>query len=221
MKMNMYEVVLNNPKYLELVNKIEKMKFITDGKWDWEHGLGHYKRVANYVKNILVQLNADKRTIELGSVAALLHDIGLSESGPEKCDHALKSSEMFREFLIGTDITKEEEAIIEHAIRDHSKGNDIKSNIDLALVLADKLDITYHRVQDSSIHDTINNEFQKIKKVDIEINNKDLILRYTVDGTLDLDIIREWEKAITIPKKIADYLNKNYIFIINNEIVNV
>lgn len=217
----MYEVILNNPKYLELVNRIEKMKFITDGKWDWEHGLGHYNRVSNYVKNILTQLNADERTIELGLVAALLHDIGLSESGPEKCDHAIKSSEMFRNFLIGTNITREEEKIIEHAIRDHSKGNDIKNNIDLALVLADKLDVTYHRVQNSSIHDTINKEFQKIKKVDIEINTEDLILKYTVDGTLDLNIIREWEKAITIPKKIANYLNKNYIFMINNEVVEI
>lgn len=219
--MNMYEIILNNSKYLELVNKIEKMKFITDGKWDWEHGLGHYKRVSNYVKKILTQLNADERTIELGLVAALLHDIGLSESGPEKCDHAIKSSEMFRDFLIGTNITREEEKILEHAIRDHSKGNDIKNNIDLALVLADKLDVTYHRVQNSSIQDTINKEFQKIKNVDIEINTEDLILKYTVDGTLDLNIIGEWEKAITIPKKIANYLNKNYIFMINNEVVEI
>ncbi len=219
--MNMYEIILNNSKYLELVNKIEKMKFITDGKWDWEHGLGHYKRVSNYVKKILTQLNVDQRTIELGLVAALLHDIGLSESGPEKCDHAIKSSEMFRDFLIGTNITREEEKILEHAIRDHSKGNDIKNKIDLALVLADKLDVTYHRVQNSSIKDTINKEFQKIKNVDIEINTEDLILKYTVDGTLDLNIIREWEKAITIPKKIANYLNKNYIFMINNEVVKI
>lgn len=77
----MYEVILNNSKYLELVNKIENMRFITDGKWDWEHGLGHYKRVANYVKTILIQLNENQRTIELGLVAALLHDNAGQYSG--------------------------------------------------------------------------------------------------------------------------------------------
>lgn len=217
----MYEVILKNPKYLELVNKIENMRFITDGKWDWEHGLGHYKRVANYVKIILTQLNECERTIELGLVAALLHDIGLSESGPKKIDHAIKSSEMFRNFLVDIDINEEETKIIEHAIYDHSKGNDIHNNIDLALVLADKLDVTYHRVINSSIHDVINKEYQKIKKVDIEINADDLIVKYTVDGEANLDILLEWDKIVTIPKKVAKYLNKNYIFKINDKMVDI
>lgn len=46
----MYEKILNNEKYLNTVEKIENTKFITNGKWDWEHGLGHYQRVADYVK---------------------------------------------------------------------------------------------------------------------------------------------------------------------------
>lgn len=217
----MYEVILNNSKYLELVNRIDNMKFITDGKWDWEHGLGHYKRVANYVKTILIQLNEGERIIELGLVAALLHDIGLSESGPKKIDHAIKSSEMFRKFLTGTNINDEETQIIEHAIYDHSKGNDIRNNIDLALLLADKLDVTYHRVINSSIQDEINKEYQKIKKVDIEINDDDLIVKYTVDGEINLNILLEWDKIVTIPKKVAKYLSKNYIFKINDKIVNI
>lgn len=51
--MYLYNEVLNNKKYLELTKEIENIKFITDGKWNWEHGLGHFKRVADYVKNIL------------------------------------------------------------------------------------------------------------------------------------------------------------------------
>lgn len=216
--MNLYEKILNDQEYLTLTEKIGKMKFITDGKWDWEHGLGHYKRVAAYVKKILEQLNATKREIELGMVAALLHDIGLSESGTNKTDHALKSSMMFKRFLNDTDITKDEIKILENAIKDHSKGNEINSNIGLALVLADKLDVIYHRTINSSIQDEMNKEIQKIKNVDIIINNQELIVKYTVDGDLNLDILRKWEKAITIPKKIADYLDKNYILMVNGEI---
>ncbi|MDD3392640.1 MAG: hypothetical protein PHE54_03790 [Bacilli bacterium] len=48
--MNLYEQLLNNKDYLEFANEISKIKFITDGKWDWDHGLNHYKRVAKYIK---------------------------------------------------------------------------------------------------------------------------------------------------------------------------
>ncbi len=219
--MSVYEVILNNQEYLKLTEKIGKLKFITDGKWDWEHGLGHYKRVASYMKTILEQLDADERTIELGMAAALLHDIGLSESGPNKIDHALISSKIFRKFLKGTDITLSEEDILEHAIKDHSKGLDIHSLIDLALVLADKLDITYHRTINSSIQDTLNKEFQKIKKVDIEITNQNLIVKYKVEGNFDFSVVKEWEKMITIPRKAASYLKKNCIFMVNDKVIKI
>lgn len=211
----MYEEILKNKDYLEVVNKIENMKFITDGKWDQEHGLNHYKRVANYIKKILTQLNADQRTIELGMAAALLHDIGLSESGTDKTDHGIISSKMFIKFIT-SDITKDEKKIIEHAIADHSKGNDIKSIIDLSLVLADKLDVTYHRTENSSIQDEINKEVQKIRSVDIEISENKLTVSYSVVGNFDINILKNWDKAITIPKKIANYLNKEYIFYVND-----
>ena len=212
---NPYKQILYNKDYLEKVRKIEKMKFITDGKWDWEHGLGHYKRVAKYVEKILIQLKADERTVELGMVAALLHDIGLEESGTEKIEHGIKGSKIFRNFLKNTNITKEEENILEHAIADHSKGNEIKNLIDLSLVLGDKLDVTYHRTENSSIQDTMNKEIRKIRNVDIEITDDKLIVKYTVDGQLDLNILMTWEKAVTIPQKIAKYLNKEYLLLVN------
>lgn len=220
--MDLYDTVLNKQEYLSVAQEIEKMKFITDGKWDWEHGLEHYKRVSVYVQQILEQLKATKREIELGKVCALLHDIGLVESGPNKIDHALKSGKMFQKFLKDTDITKEEIEILEHAIRDHSNGNDIKSSIGLALVLADKLDVTYHRTINSSIQDEINKEFQKIKKVDIIISDNDLIVKYTIDGNLDINLLlQNWKKMFTIPKKVASYLNKTCLFMINEKIVSI
>lgn len=146
--MNLYKKLLNNKKYLNTVRKVENIKFITDGKWDWEHGLGHYQRVADYVKKILYQLNSDERTIELGMIAALLHDIELSKSN--KIDHALESSKIFKKYIDENDFTENELIVLEHAIKDHSKGNNIQSLIGLALVLVDKLDVTYHRTKNSS-----------------------------------------------------------------------
>ena len=213
--MNLYNKILNNEEYLNIVEKIENTKFITDGKWDWEHGLGHYKRVATYVNKILTQLNADKRTIELAMASALLHDIGLSKG--DKIDHAIESSKMFSKFINKNDVTDKELKILRQAIYDHSKGNDIQSLVGLSLVLADKLDVTYHRTINSSIQDKINKEIQKIKKVNIIIDDKNLIVNYVADNNFDVKVLTNWKKAITIPEKVAKYLNKSFIFLVNDK----
>lgn len=213
----MYEKILNNEKYLNTVEKIENTKFITNGKWDWEHGLGHYQRVADYVKKILTQLNVDDRTVEIGMVAALLHDIGLSKG--DKIDHALESSRIFKKFIDEKDFSETELIMLEQAIKDHSKGNNIQTLIGLALVLADKLDVTFHRAINSSIQDKMNKEIQKIKSVDIEINNHELIVKYLVTNDFNKKVLNDWNKVVLIPLKAAKYLKKKYIFTINNEVV--
>ena len=215
--MEIYEKILRNETYLTIVKKIENTKFITDGKWDWEHGLGHYQRVANYVKKILIQLDADKRTIEIGMVAALLHDIGLSKG--DKVDHALESSRIFKNYIDKNDFSNAELLTLEQAIKDHSKGNNIQSLVGLALVLGDKLDVTFHRTINSSIQDKINKEIQKIKNVDIEINQHELIVKYLTTNNFDKYILKNWSKAVLIPMKVAKYLNKKYIFIINDQVI--
>lgn len=215
--MNLYDKILNNDEYLDIARKIGEFKFISDGKWDWEHGLGHFERVASYAEKILNYLNADERTIELCKIAALLHDLGMATG--EKPGHAYRSSEMFNKFLSDEDITIEEREIIRQAILDHSKGEEIKTLVGLALCLADKLDVTYHRVINSSIHDEINNEIMKIQKVNIEIDDDKLILTYNTTGNFNVDILKYWDKAITVPKRIAGYLNKSFLFIIDGVVI--
>lgn len=215
--MTIYESILNNQEYLDLVKKIENTKFITDGKWDWEHGLGHYQRVANYVKKILTQLGETDRTIEIGMVSALLHDIGLSKG--DKFDHALESSRIFKKYIDEDDFSDSELNILEQAIKDHSKGNNINTLVGASLVLADKLDVTFHRTINSSIQDKINKEIQKVKNVDIEINDNELIVKYSTVNDFDKMVLKEWNKTVLIPMKVAKYLNKNYIFKINDQVV--
>lgn len=212
--MKLYQELLNNKAYLETVKEIEKIKFITDGKWDWEHGLGHFQRVAQYVRKILIQLDADERTIDLGMTAALLHDIGLCKG--EKKGHALESGKIFTNYIKDTDITASEKEMLRQAIVDHSKGDNIQSLVGLALVLGDKLDVTYHRTQNSSIQNRTNLEIQKIKTVDIVITDSDLIVSYHSDNDFDVNILNEWNKSITIPKKVANHLGRKYVFTIND-----
>lgn len=216
--MLLYEKVTNNSEYLKMVKEIENIKFITNGKWDWEHGLAHYKRVSLYVKQILEQLNTDDRTIELGMTAALLHDIGLSKG--DKINHAVESSRIFQNFIDLKDISEKEKEVLRQAIYDHSNGNDIQSLIGLSLVLADKLDVTYHRTINSSIQDKLNKEIQKIKRVNIDITDKELILTYTTDSNFNVSILRDWNKSIIIPDKVAKHLEKKFVFLVNNKEIN-
>ena len=217
--MYLYDKLLSNQMFLDTVEKIENIKFITNGKWDWEHGLGHYKRVAEYVRVILLQLDADERTIDLGMTAALLHDIGLSKG--DKVDHAVESSKIFVDFICNDDVTHDEVELLRQAIFDHSKGNNIQSLIGLSLVLADKLDVTYHRIVNSCIQDIMNKEIQKIQKVDINITDKDLIVQYTTNSSFDVNVLKDWPKAITIPYKVSEFLNKSFKFIVNNVNIDV
>ena len=205
--------------FLDTVKKIENIKFVTDGKWDWEHGLGHYKRVAEYVRVILLQLGADERTIDLGMTAALLHDIGLSKG--DKVDHAVESSKIFVNFICNDGVTRDEVEVLRQAILDHSKGNSIQSLIGLSLVLADKLDVTYHRTVNSSIQDKMNKEIQKIQKVDITIADKELIAQYITNSSFDVNVLKDWPKAITIPYKVSKFLKKNFKFMVNNVNIDV
>ena len=217
--MYLYDKLLSNQMFLDTVEKIENIKFITNGKWDWEHGLGHYKRVAEYVRVILLQLDADERTIDLGMTAALLHDIGLSKG--DKVDHAVESSKIFVDFICNDDVTHDEVELLRQAIFDHSKGNNIQSLIGLSLVLADKLDVTYHRIVNSCIQDIMNKEIQKIQKVDINITDKDLIVQYTTNSSFDVNVLKDWPKTITIPYKVSEFLNKSFKFIVNNVNIDV
>lgn len=80
--------------------------------------------------------------------------------------------------------------------------------------------MTFYRTINSSIQDKLNKEFQKIKKVDITIDEKNLIVNYSTMKDFDKLILKNWNKTVTVPKKAASYLNKEYKFMINNETVN-
>lgn len=151
--------------------------------------------------------------------AALLHDIGLVKG--TKTDHALESSRIFANFLDEKDISQNEIEVLRQAIKDHSNGSDIKSLVGLSLVLADKLDVTYHRTISSSIQDTVNKEIQKIKDVKINITDDELIVSYITEDSFDVNILKIWPKAIKVPYKVSSYLNKKYIFKINDKIINI
>lgn len=217
--MHLYEEIISNEEYRKTMREIDSIHFITDGKWDWEHGLEHAIRVSSYVESILKQLGQGERVIELGKVAALLHDVGLTKG--DKIDHAKISSQQFIHYIQSLSLREEEIEIIRQAIFDHSKGEEMKSLIGVSLLLADKLDVTYHRVLHSTIQDQINKEFGKIRKVSIEITDQNLVVSYQTEVSFDIEVLKNWKKTIAVPQKVASYLGRNFIFKVNEKEVNI
>jgi HD superfamily phosphohydrolase YqeK len=212
----MYEQIIKDPIFINIMNEIGNIKFIEDGKWDWEHSTGHAIRVSSYVEQILMYLGEDDKTIEIGKVAGILHDIGLI-SGVKK-GHAVYGSKLARDYLEKCLYDKHDLEIIVQAISDHSSGKNICNNIGVALMLADKIDVSRYRVLNSSISDEINNQIANIKDVKIIITEKKLIVNYLTNGIFDPLILKHWNKSILGPLKAARYLKKEYVFKIDDTI---
>ncbi len=98
----------------EVINKVEK------GMLRGCHGRYHAMFVVDTVEYILKSLSYDSRTVEMGKIAALLHDIG-NIAG--RSNHACKSAALAAVFLENLeDLLSNEKDMIVQAIEDHSDG---------------------------------------------------------------------------------------------------
>ena len=57
----------------------------------------------------------------------------------------------------------------------------------LPLILANKMDITYHRTKNYSIQYKMNKKVQKIKSVDIKKKKKNLIVIYKINNDFNIE----------------------------------
>jgi len=186
--------------------------------WDYYfccHGKYHALCVADTVEYILSSLSYDLRTIELGKIAGLLHDIGCIVG---RWNHARMSAAFVSVYLTDEYFLPEEKNVIVHAIGDHSAGNEISSVIGAALLIADKIDaskkrslpitpthVWYDKVMTSPI----------IDNVEINISrDKVITINYITNDTL---AIQKDQKPFSIISKAAQYLGCACRFQINGE----
>lgn len=53
-------------------------------------------------------------------------------------------------------------------------------------------------------------------KVFLETVEKIENIKFITDANFDVSILKAWPKAITVPYKVAQYLKRNYKFIVND-----
>ena len=124
-----------------------------------EHSFAHVTKVAESVKYILETLGFSAHAVELGMIAAYLHDIG---NLVNRAEHSQSGAVMAFRILDRADI-----ATIVAAIVNHDEGTGVPVNaIAAALILADKSDVRRSRVRNPEkktfdIHDRVNYSVEK------------------------------------------------------------
>lgn len=150
-----FEMVKNNKDIKNYINAagvaISRMGYT-------DHSYSHLNTVKQRVTNILSALGKDERTIELGAIAAYLHDIGICIS---RKGHASHGGIMSFKLLTDLGMDSTEVALICGAIGNHDEHTGFPvSDIAAALIIADKSDIRRSRVissaEDIDIHDLVN-----------------------------------------------------------------
>lgn len=178
-----------------------------------EHGFAHVKKVVNIVEYILTNLHCDTHIIELGKIAAYMHDIGNcvnreyhSHSGAIMAQRLLKE----REFSI-QDIAK-----ISYAIGNHDENSGYPADyLSAALILADKADIRQSRVRkkyehEFDIHDRVN---YSVTHSELICNVDNIILQVTLNNAYSntLDFYEIFLNRMLLCKKAAQVINKEFI----------
>jgi len=148
-----------------------------------EHGHRHVGIVSSITRYIMDKLEMPQRQIELGMIAGYLHDIG---NVINRIDHPMTGAGIAFNILDEMGMPANEIAPILGAIGNHEElaGTPI-SYMSAALILADKSDVHYSRVQNPvletfDIHDRVNYAVQK-SRVEMEPEKK------TIDLTLEID----------------------------------
>lgn len=205
----MLEKIMNDQEIVAIINNVNNIIIINNCGC---HGMGHVKRVMDYVKIILTGINCDTHTIELGMIAAYLHDIGAIMG---KDNHAKRSAEFVDHYLTKINMNEVDKNKIVMAIKNHSQGSD--TIIGAALTLSDKIDMNKNRmlrfIDGNYFHDNV----KHILDVQLKINNENIIINIITDGMFDYKSLKSYSKMIDKPVEMAKYLNRNCIFQIDNK----
>jgi metal-dependent HD superfamily phosphatase/phosphodiesterase len=172
--------VRNSPKVRKLIdgaNEVMKAMGYT------EHGHRHVGVVSSITRYILDNVGVPVRENELGQIAAYLHDIG---NVINRIDHPISGANIAYSILNEMGMDAAEMAPVLGAIGNHEELVGIPiSAMSAALIIADKSDVHYSRVQNPilesfDIHDRVNFAVQK-SRVEMETDKQ------TIELTLEVD----------------------------------
>lgn len=179
-----------------------------------EHSFAHVEKVAANVKMILEGLGCDERRVELGMIAAYLHDIG---NVINRDDHAQSGAVMAFRLLDNLKMPADEICEIISAIGNHDEHTaQPMSAVAAALIIADKADVRRSRVRNaedikSDIHDRVNYAVEK-SELYFSDDKKELILELTIDNSISsvMEYFEIFMQRMILCRRSAEYLGVNF-----------
>lgn len=186
-----------------------------------EHSFAHVCRVADTVRYLLATMGYSEHKVELGQIAAYLHDIG---NLVNRIDHSQSGAMMAFRLLEKLGFAPADIATVITAIGNHDEGTGVPvSALAAALILGDKSDVRRSRVRNHDvstfdIHDRVN---FSVTRSTLEINpdRTELLLSLTIDtqyGTV-MDYFEIFLDRMILCRKAAERLSLQFKLQINGQ----
>lgn len=186
-----------------------------------EHSFAHVSKVANFGKQLLLDLNYPHRTAELAWIAGYMHDIG---NVINRVDHAQSGAVMAFRILDNLGADADELAVIISAIGNHDESTAFPVNeVSAALILGDKTDVRRSRVRNSDlatfdIHDRVNYAVEDAKTYLNEAHTA-LILELKIDTEISpvMGYFEIFLDRMLLCRKAAEKLSLEFELVINGQ----
>jgi metal-dependent HD superfamily phosphatase/phosphodiesterase len=212
--------VKNHPKVRKLIdgaNEVMKAMGYT------EHGHRHVGVVSGITGYILERVGVPERTVELGQIAAYLHDIG---NVINRVNHPLHGANIAFTLLNEMDMDAGEIAPVLGAIGNHEELTGMPiSTMSAALIIADKSDVHYSRVQNPlletfDIHDRVNYAVQRSR---VELKEEDRVIELVLEiDTKQATVMEYFEiflSRMVMCRKSAEVLGYRFALSVNGTYV--
>ena len=188
-----------------------------------EHGLRHAGVVSNITRVLLESHGAPARMCELGQIAAYLHDIGNSIN---RVDHPISGAGIAYKILDDMKMPMSEITQILGAIGNHEElvGQPI-SAMSACLIIADKSDVHYSRVQNPiietyDIHDRVNIAVQKSRvETEPEAGTITLVLEIDTKKASVMEYFEIFLSRMIMCRKSANLLGSLFSLSINGTLI--
>jgi metal-dependent HD superfamily phosphatase/phosphodiesterase len=218
------------PITLKEVKANPKVKKLIDGANDvmramgyTEHGHRHVGVVSGVTRYIMEKLGAPSRETELAQIAAYLHDVG---NVINRIDHPISGANLAYHILDEMGMSAEEISPILGAIGNHEEllGMPV-STMSGALILADKSDVHYSRVQNPiletfDIHDRVNYAVQKSRIEMAEEGHRiELALEIDTSYATVMEYFEIFLSRMVMCRRAADSLGYEFLLSVNGTVL--
>ena len=193
-----------------------------------EHGTRHVCITVKRLTDILTKIGASKREVELGQIAAYMHDIG---NCVNRDGHPETGAVLTYNILLKLGMDEDEAAQILSAIGNHDeKAGKPVSKISAALILADKSDVHRSRVRKNridaikqklvdgaDIHDRVNFAVEKSELV-VCPKTSEILFELVIDTEISsaMDYFDIFLERMRMCKSAAQYLGYQFKMSVND-----